>query len=279
MSINPIMAEDQISGELVPLPQPGEIFVLKRDHIYFQSGSRKNVCKAMGCFLLSSARLVFVAVDQKNKKDFGAFEMPLGDILEQVFQQPIFGCNYLELKMVSKTPEVTGDAEFPVYLYFYEGGAGSFLNCFYRFFAAIEEERSRRPRAGQAGGGAQNLAGVARSVMNNRSAFADRTDPTTFYLQQPQVAGGSGGGAAGSEGGGVNGGVGNGTANGNGVPHAPAGNLNEVAGHGYVLGGSERGAAAPAGAPGGASAGQGTSGGAFGGPGYRLGGGGDGLGR
>eukprot|EP00392_Amoebophrya_sp_AT5.2_P003855 g3860.t1 len=185
MTINPTLAEDQVTKELFPLPRPGEVFILKRQNIFFESGSRRAICKAMGLFMLSSQRFVFVAQKDKNKADFGSFEIPLEGILKQEFQQPIFGCNYLELQVTSGDPQVTGDTNFPVYLYFYEGGAGTFLTVFFKFFVEVQRRRG-------ASGTDNALAQVAVQLVNNRHAYVDQSDPSTFYLQQPNAGGGPG---------------------------------------------------------------------------------------
>ncbi|CAD7963430.1 unnamed protein product [Amoebophrya sp. A120] len=185
MSINPTLAEDQVTKELFPLPRPGEVFILKRENIFFESASRKARCKALGLFMLSSQRFVFVAQKDKNNEDFGSFEIPMDSILKQEFQQPIFGCNYLELQVTSTDPSITGDTNFPIYLYFYEGGAGTFLQVFFKFFVEVQR---RRGEANSQNG----LAQVAVQLVNNRHAYVDRSDPSTFYLQQPQTAGAAG---------------------------------------------------------------------------------------
>ncbi len=74
MSINVTLAREE-GGDLFPLPKQGEVFVCKREAIFFQSASKKLVCKGMGLFLMSSCRFVFIAQKDKNREDFGSFEV------------------------------------------------------------------------------------------------------------------------------------------------------------------------------------------------------------
>lgn len=187
-AINPVLAEDAVTKEVCPLPKAGEVFLLRRSDMWFQSGSSRAVCKGTGSLSLSSDRMVFIAETDKNNQEFGSYEVPLSSIRTQIFQQPIFGCNYLELRVDTSDASVTGDGNFPVYLYFYKGGAGTFLRVFYRLFAEIERQRAQRD--GRAGGAKGNLGNLASVMLANSTGYADSDDPTTFYLQQPHVVGG-----------------------------------------------------------------------------------------
>ncbi|CAD7936228.1 unnamed protein product, partial [Amoebophrya sp. A25] len=71
---------------------------------------------------------------------------------------------------------------------FYEGGAGTFLTVFFKFFVEVQRRRGTPD--------AEGLARVATQLVNNRHAFVDQSDPSIFYLQQPtgparDVGGGS----------------------------------------------------------------------------------------
>lgn len=189
MSINVPLARDEATSELFPLPRPNEVFVCKRENVYFQSASSTAVCKGMGLFLMSSCRLVFIAQKDKNKEDFLSFEIPLSGIRSHEFRQPIFGCNYLEVSTRSEQPEIHSCQHFPVYLYFYSGGAGVFLEIFWRLVGEVERERGRTGSTLSSDGGeSSNYAGAARNLLQNASAFVDRTDPSVFYLQQPTAS-------------------------------------------------------------------------------------------
>ncbi len=86
--------------------------------------------------------------------------------------------------MTSSQPEVHGCEKFPIYLYFYQGGAGTFLEIFWRLYGEVERERERNTSPNNDAGGYTNMA---NTILQNRDAFVDRTDPSVFYLTQPRV--------------------------------------------------------------------------------------------
>jgi len=81
---------------------------------------------------------------------------------------------------------VTGNARFPVYLYFYQGGAGTFLNIFWRLHHAamkeLEEERANEGAVPSSG-----MGSVATNLIQGRQAFSDASDPSVVFLRQPNV--------------------------------------------------------------------------------------------
>lgn len=156
MAINPVLAQDQSTGELFPLPQGGETFVLKRDNIWFEaklpSGAKLT---AKGIFFLSSARIVFLGKESSNRADFKSFEIPLALLGRPKFNQPIFGANYLS----GDVSPPAGDTTSPLAggyttmsLTFNSGGCGTFLPLFYEKNGGCpgtgggDRERSSCPR-------------------------------------------------------------------------------------------------------------------------------------
>mmetsp|Transcript_32661 Transcript_32661/g.97012 ORF Transcript_32661/g.97012 Transcript_32661/m.97012 type:complete len:198 (+) Transcript_32661:82-675(+) len=179
MAINPVLAKDQSTGELFPLGQIGEDFVLKREDIHFAcklpSGQK---LKGTGIFFLSSKRIVFVAKDKSSRPDFKSFEIPLAKLEKPKFHQPIFGANYLSGNVHPLQPceggPLAGSKPTSFYLTFYSGGCGTFLPCFYDIMARIQELEESKEW--------DQLSGPRKL---DHMAFVDPGDPSVLYLSQP----------------------------------------------------------------------------------------------
>lgn len=62
------------------------------------------------------------------KSEFKAFDVPLALIVNEKFNQPIFGANYLSGICKPLYNMIPADAEFKIW--FMEGGCGKFLKSF-----------------------------------------------------------------------------------------------------------------------------------------------------
>lgn len=180
MAVNPTLAADETSGDLFPLPQSGEVFVLKREGIDFECElANSHKLWGQGCFFLSSKRIVFVASGKSCREDFKSFEIVLASMLEPKFNQPIFGANYLNGKV---RPSDTNPASAPLggvpalwSLTFNEGGCGTFLSVFYQLLAELQQQAESTGSVVQAAEQG-NLSNVA---------YVDPNDPSVLYLSQP----------------------------------------------------------------------------------------------
>eukprot|EP00928_Gymnodinium_smaydae_P063541 TRINITY_DN47096_c0_g1_i1.p1 TRINITY_DN47096_c0_g1~~TRINITY_DN47096_c0_g1_i1.p1 ORF type:complete len:212 (-),score=48.15 TRINITY_DN47096_c0_g1_i1:64-699(-) len=178
MTINPVLAQDEVTRELFPLPVGGEAFVLKRDGIDFECELRPGgKLWGRGVFFLSSKRIVFVATGKANRADFKSFEVNLATLDNPKFNQPIFGANYLSgIASPSATSESAfGPTQFS--LTFNNGGCGTFLNSFYQLLSEV-----------QANSESQQLTQAAQEGRLNQVAFVDPSDPSVLYLSQPSAA-------------------------------------------------------------------------------------------
>eukprot|EP01052_Picozoa_sp_SAG31_P002435 SAG31_NODE_86_length_26973_cov_16.850897_21_plen_270_part_00 len=125
---------------------------------------------------VSTIRMVFVC--SSPSADFGAFDIPLANIADESFNQPIFGANNLSGKVqaiANSAAGVTGAIQFK--LYFNEGGCATFLRA---FFSSMEEIR-RIPTAVPV---ASEFTQAAVSGAFAQAAFVDPSDPSTVYVSQ-----------------------------------------------------------------------------------------------
>jgi len=179
MSINPVLSRDS-RGELLPLPKHGgESFLVSRKEIQFEAklpGGRGKL-SGKGVMYLTSHRLVMVVHSKKNRDDFCAFEVPLLQVRKYSFEQPIFGCNYLDV-YVDMTPgeddQIMGTCECK--FAFYNGGAGTFLPV---FFTVMKE--AKNPDA------MPHVISQIHQAIQGHQAYCDSNDPSTLYVVQPQM--------------------------------------------------------------------------------------------
>lgn len=119
--------------------RPLEMFRLRRRGVEFAAkDSMGQKLKGKGEVFVTSARLVFVS--SSGSGGMGAFDIPLANLRDEKFNQPIFGANNLSgvvQAMVTPTAGVTGAVEFKIY--FNEGGCSTFLT---EFFNVMERSRA-----------------------------------------------------------------------------------------------------------------------------------------
>jgi len=186
MAVNPTLAQDTTEGELFPLPQAGETFILKRTGIDFECTlAQGRALWGRGVFFMSTKRIVFVSSAKSCRPDFKSFEIPLASVCEHKFNQPIFGANYLSGQV---RPSDTDPASAPLggipapwSLTFNEGGCGTFLGLWYNILA-------EHAQASEAPG---PLAQAAEQGNLNNVAYVDPSDPSVLYLSQPAAAPGT----------------------------------------------------------------------------------------
>ena len=106
-------------------------------------------------------------------------DLPLTYIRGDRFNQPVFGCNNLSGECWPTREGGGPGGSFPplrYYLYFKEGGVGTFLPLYFQFM----EQARQTARA-------QQLSPAAAAEINGgiATAFVDPSDPTTLFLTQP----------------------------------------------------------------------------------------------
>lgn len=159
---------------------PGEHFILRRRGMEFKAQDafgRKFSGK--GELHVSTIRMVFVC--SSPSADFSAFDIPLANITDESFNQPIFGANNLSGKVqaiANSAAGVTGVIQFK--LYFNEGGCATFLRAFFNSMEQIRRIPTAVPVASE-------FTQAAVSGAFAQAAFVDPSDPSTVYVSQPAV--------------------------------------------------------------------------------------------
>ena len=181
-------------GLLTPAPFAGEHFVLGRDGVQIDIDNvltKSGRWKAEGYLFVSSVRMVFVT-KKADESGLQSFDFPLAYVSGEKFNQPIFGCNNLQLNCFSVAANGGPNGTAPphtVKFYLKLGGCGTLLPMLWRL---LECTRIEQRRAAQAAEAAQYPEVVytteavlpeVKNMMN--TAYIDPNDPTTVYVTQP----------------------------------------------------------------------------------------------
>lgn len=173
MALNP-----PLDNNGVPIRVEGEYFVLERKDMEIEvkiDGFSKSTGK--GKLYVTTARLVFV---NKNwaKDKFKSFDMPLLNITDEKFEQPIFGANYLYIKVNPLFNLIPSPAK--VKLWFMSGGCQKFLDVFLLILPQIRKKRQD---------GAENIIrDLNAGNLEKKYAYVDPSDPSVIFVTQPQNA-------------------------------------------------------------------------------------------
>ncbi len=165
-TVNPVLVQDQAFHKtLYPASNINETFILVRKYIKVDA-ELQGFGKLRGCgsLFLTSQRLVFIAESDQSRADFISLEVYLHEVTSPHFRQPIFGCNYLDLKTSVGS----------IYFYFYSGGAGTFLPAFFNIYETC-----------LTAGGYSHVVHAIRTGQN--IAFVDPNDPCVFFVTQPRM--------------------------------------------------------------------------------------------
>lgn len=126
---------------------------------------------------VSTIRMVFLC--SRPTAEFSGFDIPMANLSEESFNQPIFGANNLSGKVQAIANEAAGvTGTVQVKLYFNEGGCATFLRV---FFNAMDQIR-RIPTAVPV---ASEFTQAVASGSFVQAAFVDPSDPSTVYVSQP----------------------------------------------------------------------------------------------
>ncbi|OQR90820.1 hypothetical protein ACHHYP_05220 [Achlya hypogyna] len=170
MSFTPQLFSDK--GKSLPLANTDEVFILERPAIAFQCIVDGEKFKGNGRIYITTQRLVFCADkgSDQHGRNFQAYEIPLDNITENKFNQPIFGsCNITGDVIPVGTAEGTVATPNQWKLSFNNGGTGTFLPVFLRLM-------EHHKRAGE----------VDETFADKqRKAYVDPNDPTVIYVSQP----------------------------------------------------------------------------------------------
>jgi hypothetical protein len=99
----------------------------------------KTKYKGRGRCKLSQLRIIYIN-DNKNTNVFSAFDLPLFNITEFKFNQPIFGANNLTGVCTPIGNMFPGNIKFK--LSFYHGGETDFVKTFYRVYGQMAIKRA-----------------------------------------------------------------------------------------------------------------------------------------
>ena len=170
MAFNPTVTSN---GTPVTPEDANEVFLLSRGGISFSVEAKETgKFSGNGTLFLTSHSIFFVAkkITTQRGLQFVSFRLPITNITEEKFNQPIFGANNLSGKC---SPVVVGStSDFKFKFSFNNGGCGTFLPIFF-----MSMERGR-----------QDSRRFAQEVTNNgiaNGAFVDPNDPTVIFVQQP----------------------------------------------------------------------------------------------
>ncbi|GLE05578.1 hypothetical protein PINS_up014610 [Pythium insidiosum] len=169
MSFQPQLFSDE--GKMLPLANDDELFILERAKISFQVKTLDHTFKGKGRVYCTTQRIIFVA--EKGSLQHGlffeAFEVPLHNMMDEKFNQPIFGACSISGLVIPSDREAADDAKFSWKIIFDNGGTGIVLPVFLRLL----EKRKR-----------QEVIDMA-FVQSQNKAFVDPNDPTVIYIAQP----------------------------------------------------------------------------------------------
>lgn len=117
------------------------------------------------------------------------FEMPFRGILNESFNQPIFGCNNLQATILYYDDQpFTGT--LTIRINFVRGGAGTFLGVFNRVLLATRQQMEQQRRSQQHIPPLyipEQPTSVQDYLPNHNAAFVDPQDPSTLYTTQPTM--------------------------------------------------------------------------------------------
>ena len=173
--VNAPLLKDVITDRIFPTLQPGEVLILRRENVKVEVRSAVHgKLSGSGELFLSSSRLVFHCMSKPSPKEFLSYELFLQEVVNESFEQPIFGANYLK---GDTRPQISNGSGDSWRIIFYSGGCGTLLPVLGNL---IQEVRTRP----------QTYPGVVQGqVIVNPSqavAYIDPSDPSIIYVQQPQ---------------------------------------------------------------------------------------------
>lgn len=158
-----------------PVPMNGEMFVLSRSGISFSAKSGSQKFDGSGDLYLSTLRLVFV---NKGSAGIDGFDLPIATLVNESFNQPIFGANNL----TGASPPLDGSGlpdTIKWKISFNNGGVGTFLPLFFRLLNEMRQRMSQ-PQTTTA----PTLSDAdAQQILH--AAYVDPNDPSKLYVSQP----------------------------------------------------------------------------------------------
>lgn len=170
MALNP-----PLTSEGLPCRVNGEYFIMNRGGVSFEMKVKKgNKYSGKGEVILTTCRLVCVNSDTKSL--FKSFDLPLALIYSEKFTQPIFGSNYLGGYCKPLMNILPGDVEF--YIYFTEGGVGTFIPSVMSIIANVRKNNNKGPDE-------KMLNNISTGIFA-KTAYIDPNDPSKIYLEQPK---------------------------------------------------------------------------------------------
>jgi len=109
------------------------------------------------------------------------FDLPLATLVNESFNQPIFGANNL----TGNSPPLEGTAleeDIKWCISFNNGGVGTFLPLFFRLVTEMRQRMSQPQAAGSTPGGGVLSVADAQQILH--AAYIDPNDPSKLYVSQ-----------------------------------------------------------------------------------------------
>ena len=179
--VNPVLIQDQLSEDIYPQPIVSETFILRRDSVSLDLQSvLHGKLKGSGSLFLTNMRIVIHCSQKSSQRDFVAYQIGLGEVVNPKFEQPIFGANYLKGQT---KPQQVGQLGDSWRITFSNGGCCTLLPVLHSLLTAgAQAERSHGPNAIQPGG-----MPVYQAIPTN-VGYIDPNDPSVVYVHQPKPA-------------------------------------------------------------------------------------------
>jgi len=173
--VNPVRVRDTLTNDAIPAPLLGEVFILRRENTRADIKSPKyGKLSGEGTFFVTNIRFVFLCTGKPSPGTFTAYETKLNSILDEGFEQPIFGANYLR---GSSAPDFPGAYPDDWRIVFPSGGCGTLL--------PVLVDLLTRARANH-----QEVYGTGSThpvvIPANAVGYVDPSDPSVIYVQQPR---------------------------------------------------------------------------------------------
>lgn len=175
MSINPELMDFKEEGELRPSLRRDEHLVMSRKSIRFCVEDRNEMFKGSGNVFVTNKNIFIIKTKNINKpSNFTSICLPIGNIYNLKFEQPIFLASYLQgfvKPEVNSVYPLRSDSKW--WISFYNGGCTTFVRMLYKLYLKAIKDNSDPNNN-------NNTSANERDGL----AFLDATDPTVIYIQE-----------------------------------------------------------------------------------------------
>ncbi|KAK2194851.1 WW domain-binding protein 2-like [Babesia duncani] len=178
MALNPVLARDVNSKNLLPYCALGESLLMTRGNVTVTVKLENRRLEGKGSLFLTTHRIVVIKdLNKQFEVDFSSIELPLRLIEEPRFHQPIFRSNHFDgviYPVLGAPNPLESKGQFT--LTFAAGRCNLFLKGFYIYYARVRQDpRFMAPHD------------PFSDIPDGRNAFYDPSDPSRIYFSQPDT--------------------------------------------------------------------------------------------